>query len=82
MTHKRFHLAQANIARMRASLDDPRMDRFRSQIERINTLADASPGFVWRLQTESGSATEIRAYDDPLVLFNMSVWESLEALHH
>jgi len=82
MTHKRYHLAQANIARMRALLDDPLMDGFRSQLERINAVADASRGFVWRLQTESGNATEIRAYDDPFILLSMSVWESLEALHH
>jgi hypothetical protein len=74
-------LAQANVARMRASLDDPLMDGFRNQLERINALADASPGFVWRLQTEQGDATGIRAYEDPRILFNMSVWESLEALH-
>ena len=76
----RFHLAQANIARMRAPIDDPSMESFRSQLEGINALADASPGFVWRLQTEYGDATAIRAYDDPLILFNMSVWESRESL--
>jgi hypothetical protein len=76
-----FQLSQANVARMRASLDDPLMDGFRNQLDHINALADASPGFVWRLQTEQGDATGIRACDDPLILFNMSVWESLEALH-
>jgi len=77
----RWVLAQANVARMRAALEDPVMEGFRSQLERINALADASPGFLWRLQSEAGDATAIRACDDPLVLFNMSVWESLEALH-
>jgi hypothetical protein len=77
----RWALAQANVARMRAPLEDPLMEGFRSQLERINALADRSPGFVWRLQSEQGDATAIRAYDDPFALFNMSVWESLEALH-
>jgi uncharacterized protein DUF3291 len=77
----RWWLAQVNVAHMRAPLEDPLMAGFRSQLERINALADRSPGFVWRLQSEAGDATSIRAYDDPLVLFNMSVWESLEALH-
>jgi hypothetical protein len=76
------HLAQFNIARMRAPIDDPVMEGFRSQLDPINALADRSPGFVWRLQTDGGDATSIRAYADPLVIVNMSVWESLEALHH
>src|SRR5262245_31300207 len=74
------HLAQANVAKMRAPLDDPMMSDFVALLDGINALADASPGFVWRLQTEAGDATAIRAYDDARVLFNMSVWESLEAL--
>jgi hypothetical protein len=77
----RFHLAQANIGRFRASIDDPIMDGFRTQLDPINALADQSPGFVWRLQTEDGNATAIRPYpDDNLMAINMSVWESLEAL--
>ena len=75
------HLAQFNVARMLAPIDDPVMEGFRSQLDRINALADQSPGFVWRLQTEGGDTTSIRAYADPLVIVNMSVWESLEALH-
>ena len=81
MQDARFHLAQVNIARMRAPLETPVMDGFRTQLERINAVADASPGFVWRLQSDEGDATAIRAFDDPLMLVNMSVWESLEALH-
>jgi len=80
MPHSRYHLAQVNIARMRAPLDHPIMIDFVAQLDRINTLADATPGFVWRLQSAEGNATAIRAFDDPLILFNMSVWESLEAL--
>ncbi len=74
------HLAQVNLARMRAPLDHPLMAEFVALLDRINALADASPGFVWRLQTDAGNATAIRAYDDERVLFNMSVWESIEAL--
>ena len=77
----RWHLAQANIARMRGALDSPIMAGFVRQLAHINSVADASPGFVWRLQTEDGDATAIRAFDDERILFNMSVWESVEALH-
>lgn len=77
-----FHIAQVNIARMLAPLDDPSMAGFVDQLVRINALADASPGFVWRLADESGgAATDIRAFEDERILVNMSVWESIEALH-
>jgi hypothetical protein len=82
MANNRFHLAQANIAPMRASLDDPVMAGFRSQLRHINSVADQSPGFVWRLQTDEGDATAIRAFDDDRILFNISVWESLDSLHN
>lgn len=74
------HIVQANVAHMRAPLDDPIMAGFAERLEPLNALADASPGFVWRLQTEEGDATEIDVFGDELVLFNMSVWESIEAL--
>ena len=75
-----YHLAQINIGRVRAPLDDPIMAGFVARLARINALADGSPGFVWRLQTDAGNATAVRPYDDPTILVNMSVWESLEAL--
>lgn len=77
----RFHLAQVNIGRFRAPLESPIMEGFRAQLDPINALADRSPGFVWRLQTEDGNATAIRPYpEDSLMAINLSVWESLEAL--
>ena len=57
------------------------MDGFMSRLDEINAIADGTPGFVWRLQTEEGNATSIHAFDDPMLLVNMSVWESVEALH-
>ena len=76
-----FHLAQLNIGRLRAPMDDPIMAGFKKQLDPINALADASPGFVWRLQTDEGNATSIRPYaDDDRMAVNLSVWESLDAL--
>ena len=75
-----FQLAQINLGRLVAPLDDPRIAGFISQLDPINALADSSPGFVWRLQSESGNATDLAYNDDPFVIVNMSVWESLEAL--
>ena len=76
-----YHLAQLNIGRIRAPVEDPVMNGFMSRLDEINTIADNTPGFVWRLQTEDGNATSIHAFDDPRLLVNMSVWESIEALH-
>lgn len=78
---RNYHIAQMNIARIRAPLEDPSMDGFRNQLDPVNAIADARPGFVWRLQSASGNATDIRPYEDPTILVNMSVWESMEALH-
>jgi hypothetical protein len=75
-----LHLAQLNIARMQAPLEDPVMAGFVAKLDEINALADASEGFVWRLQGEDGDATAIRAFDDPNLLVNMSVWTSVECL--
>ncbi len=80
MTPDFYHLAQVNIGRARAPMDSPLMSGFVSQLEPINALADRSPGFVWRLQTESGDATSVQPYEDPGIHINMSVWESIQAL--
>jgi hypothetical protein len=74
------HLAQVNIALPRAPVDSTELADFMVLLDPINLLADHSPGFVWRLQTESGNATEIRPFDDDRLMVNLSVWESLEAL--
>jgi hypothetical protein len=75
-----YHLAQVNIARMKAPLDSPVMSGFVARLGEINALADRHSGFVWRFQPEGGDATYLRPYDDDRILFNMSVWETVEAL--
>ncbi len=74
------HLAQVNIARLRAPLTSPMLTEFVEALEPINALADGSPGFVWRLQTQEGDATSIQAFDDDRIIVNMSVWTSVETL--
>ena len=56
------------------------MHGFTSRLDEINAIAEASPGFVWRLQTEAGDATGFRPYQDDRVLINLSVWESVDVL--
>jgi len=76
----RFELAQLNIAHMKGPMDSPVMADFAANLGRINALADASPGFVWRLQTDSGDATAIRPFPEVDVIVNLSVWRDLESL--
>lgn len=77
----RAHLAQVNIARLRAPLDDPQIAGFVARFDEINALAERSPGFVWRLKTGAGNAAYLRPYDDDRIIINMSVWETIEHLH-
>ena len=74
-----FELAQLNIALMKEPLDSPVMAEFVANLDRINALAESSPGFVWRLQTEEGDATALRPLGEN-TLVNMSVWRDMEAL--
>ncbi len=77
---RQYHLAQLNVARLRAPLDSPELADFVAALEPINALADGAPGFVWRLQTEAGDATAVRAFADERIIVNLSVWETVEAL--
>ena len=65
---------------MVATRGHERVAPFFKELDRINALADRSPGFIWRLQSETGNATDIQTTSDPLFLVNMSLWSSAEAL--
>ena len=75
-----MELASVNVGRLLAPLDSPQIAEFVAQLEPINRLADASPGFIWRLMTDEGDATALRPFDDDLILVNLAVWDSFESL--
>jgi hypothetical protein len=75
-----MQIAQMNVATALYDLDHPGMSDFMGNLDRINALAEASPGFVWRLKGEGNDATDLKVSDDPRFIVNMSVWESIEAL--
>ena len=75
-----FHVAQLNVARAVAPLDDAQLADFMDSLEEINALGEGSPGFVWRLKSDSGNATDIKVSDNPLFIINLTVWDSTEAL--
>lgn len=76
----RYHLAQLNIAKMKFGIDTPEMSDFVARLDDINALADAAPGFVWRLQTDDGDAVGIDYFGTD-ALVNMSVWKDIDSLH-
>jgi hypothetical protein len=75
-----YELAQLNVARMKEPLESPTMADFVANLDRINALAESSPGFLWRLQTEEGDATALRPLGDD-TLVNVSVWRDVESLN-
>jgi hypothetical protein len=75
-----MHLAQLNVGRLKAPIDDPMIKDFRMNLARINSLAEGSPGYVWRLADESGDATSIKPFGDELEIINLTVWESIQTL--
>ncbi len=77
-----MHLAEVNIARLAYPIDDPRVADFVDRLDTVNAIAERSPGFVWRLKDDAGNALDIKAFDDPMVIVNMSVWETPEHLEH
>ena len=76
-----YHLAQANIAICRYPLDAPEMQGFTSRLDEINSLGDHSPGFVWRASGDEVDAEARAEFDEPKLLFNLTVWENLDALN-
>ena len=77
-----YHLAQLNIAKLQAPLDHPKLSEFVQNLDRINTLAEKSPGFVWRYESTSNNGEEeaIQVFGDPMLIVNLSVWESMDQL--
>jgi len=76
----KFHLAQINIAHLKAPIDDPLIADFVADLDRINLLAEQSEGFIWRLEDEAGNATSFNPYDNPNYIINMSVWRDVSSL--
>ncbi|HDM8222043.1 TPA: DUF3291 domain-containing protein [Vibrio campbellii] len=73
-------LAQLNIALAKYPLDAPEIKDFVDNLDLVNGIAEQSDGFIWRLKDESGDATNIKLFDDPNMIVNMSVWDNVDAL--
>ncbi|MEU0163434.1 DUF3291 domain-containing protein [Streptomyces sp. NPDC006261] len=76
----RHELAQVNIARLRSPLGSPQLKDFVAGLDPVNAVADQAEGFVWRLRSDSGNATDVPVFGDAWLIVNMSVWRDAEAL--
>jgi hypothetical protein len=76
----KFHLAEVNVGRLKAAIDHPMIKDFADNLDRINALAESSPGFVWRLKGDGNNATDLAIDGDPLFIPNLSVWEDVPSL--
>ncbi|MFD3749972.1 DUF3291 domain-containing protein [Streptomyces cyaneofuscatus] len=77
---RRHELAQVNIARLRFPLDSPELKDFVDGLDPVNAVADQAEGFVWRLRSDSGNATDVPVFGDAWLIVNMSVWRDAETL--
>ncbi|AIY67272.1 DUF3291 domain-containing protein [Pseudoalteromonas piratica] len=75
-----MQLAQLNIALPKYPLDAAEMKDFVDNLDSVNALAEQTDGFIWRLQDDSGDATSIQAFENPNMLVNMSVWQTVDSL--
>jgi hypothetical protein len=68
------HLAQINIARMLAPIDDPVMADFVANLPSINVV-EQSPGFVWRRNRMAVMQRDY-VYDDEMIIIKYCLGKS------
>ena len=77
----KYQLAELNVAALKAPLDSPELKDFVDNLDRINALAEATPGFVWRLKGDGNDATSLRPLGDNVIV-NLSTWRDVDSLRH
>ena len=78
---KHYQLAQINIGRIKGvDMNDPVMKEFVDNLTMVNTIAETSEGFIWRLKDDSDNSTAFNPFNDERIIVNMSVWENIESL--
>ncbi|GGJ75817.1 hypothetical protein GCM10011583_04090 [Streptomyces camponoticapitis] len=75
-----YELAQVNIARLRHPLESAELKDFVDALDPVNAVADGSDGFRWRLQSDSGNATDVPVLGDRWLIMNLTVWRDMDAL--
>lgn len=76
-------LAELNIGRLVADIDDRRVSEFMTALDRVNGMGKRMPGFVWMMEGsgEPGTGnTEAKLDGDPRFIANLTVWQNVETL--
>lgn len=76
------HLAELNVGRLIAPVDDPRVAEFIGALDRINGLGKRMPGFVWIMEGEGAGNTDAAIDGDAQYVPNLTVWEDIASLEH
>jgi len=75
-----YHLSQLNVARFRLPQEHPSNADFVNNLDRVNAIAEQQDGFIWRFKGKGDDALDVQGFDDPSIVSNMSLWESVESL--
>jgi len=75
-----YNLAQVNIAKMLAPMDDTIMQNFVNNLDRINEIAEQAEGFIWRLKDGEDYEKAAEVFKDETLIVNMSVWTDMDSL--
>ena len=75
----KYHLAQMNIAKFRLPQEHPVNADFVNNVDRVNAIAEEQPGYIWRYKGSGNNALDLKAFDDPNIAFNMSVWRDISS---
>lgn len=80
---KARHIASFNQGRLIADWDDPAVAEFTEALDRVNALAERSPGYVWRMDDiEEQAEAAFPGQTDPRTAATLAVWETYEDLSH
>jgi hypothetical protein len=83
MQMNHYKIAEINVARMKwVNINDPMMKEFVENLDKVNSIAEMSEGFIWRLKDDNNNATSLNPFDDEQIIINVSVWENLEKLEN
>lgn len=75
-----MQMAEVNVARLRAPIDDPSMSGLVRALDDVNWLADKSPGFVWRHRPDLGPLTMGDLPGMGEVVVTLSTWLDFASL--
>ena len=75
-----YQIVQANYAQWKPGISESEVNEFISQIAGVHAQAESAKGYVWRYVDDPDPKYIDRLFGMDGLVFNMSVWESIEDL--